>query len=698
MSKKLANHYESLKFLTSDASFGHIFWVDVGEYQAAEQAFMSIARRLKEHAQNLEEALHVLGIISQTWLLILDNADDLTVDYSQFFPPGSGGIVVMTSRNFDCGWAYGCDHWEQLESLDQPDATSLLLQAANIAESLSMRTAAEKVVQTLGNHTLAIILAGSYIARGHCGLEQYQGVYESHWRRAMSYSKLQEKPRYGSVLATFETSMSILETEQSQTKSDALDLLRMLGASASAPVPMSLFLQAQQGATNVSCSDGPGDIELLSRWHISTAPSFLDLSSNECDLYRTIEAGSLLQSLSLVTLSDMGDERKMSMHPLIHDWVWRRQQHQEMENAWTIAGSVLSLSLYPPAISRASEEELGLHIQHLVTVRKDYDLLPSPNHPQLQVLFRCADALDDRRVDDLALETLNEIARQLGADGEALGKDYIGLYKLWARSFLRNGDLWSGVTVWEHVVSLEQDLHQSHPSRLESEHRLAVAYGSDGKIEKAVQLLEHVVAVRTNKLLENDLRLLSSQHELARMYEASRQDAKAVSLLEHVVRIEDSVLAEDHRDRLASQHALASAYEANNQTGKAIKLLEHVVQVRESKLAEAHPDRLASRHELARAYESDGQIEKALDLLEHVVKMRERLPESHPERLASQHVLGRVYKRSGLVDRAIDLLEHVVKVRTRTVGEEHPARKASEYELARAYEAKSGNAGSCVQA
>ena len=52
---------------------------------------------------------------------------------------------------------------------------------------------------------------------------------------------------------------------------------------------------------------------------------------------------------------------------------------------------------------------------------------------------------------------------------------------------------------------------------------------------------------------------------------------EAVDLLEHVVQVRETTLAENHPDRLASQHVLVGAYEANSQVKEAIDLLEHVV-------------------------------------------------------------------------------------------------------------------------
>jgi hypothetical protein len=44
---------------------------------------------------------------------------------------------------------------------------------------------------------------------------------------------------------------------------------------------------------------------------------------------------------------------------------------------------------------------------------------------------------------------------------------------------------------------------EEHPDRLASQHRLAVVYLADGQVGKAVELLEHVVAVEAKVLRED---------------------------------------------------------------------------------------------------------------------------------------------------------------------------------------------------
>lgn len=140
-----------LRALTTSCRYENIFWVDVGDYDAAEQAFMSISHRLGFQAQGPREAVQCVAGLQQTWLLVLDNADDPNKDYHPYFPAGSQGTVVITSRNPACGREYGRDCHEELKALDREQTTDLLLQAADLALSSSLRLVAGKIVETLGD-------------------------------------------------------------------------------------------------------------------------------------------------------------------------------------------------------------------------------------------------------------------------------------------------------------------------------------------------------------------------------------------------------------------------------------------------------------------------------------------------------------------------------------------------------------------
>jgi len=276
-----------------------------------------------------------------------------------------------------------------------------------------------------------------------------------------------------------------------------------------------------------------------------------------------------------------------------------------------------------------------------------------------------------------------------GGRGCKIEERYI-LYYCIGRCLQVDGRIREAVDCFERCCFWRENLAKENPRRLASQHALAEAYLANGEVSKAVALLEHVVAIRSKILAEDQQDWLASQHSLAGAYQANGEVPKAVELLEHVVGIRSRTLAEDHPDRLTSQHALAGAYRANGEIPKAVALLEHVVAIRSRTLAEDHPDRLASQHTLARAYQANSGVLKAVELLEHVVGIRSRtLAEDHPDRLASQHALAGAYQANGEVSKAVALLEHVVAIRSRTLAGDHPDQLTSQRALARAYQANS---------
>jgi hypothetical protein len=75
-------------------------------------------------------------------------------------------------------------------------------------------------------------------------------------------------------------------------------------------------------------------------------------------------------------------------------------------------------------------------------------------------------------------------------------------------------------------------------------------------------LPEHIAAVREKVLVGEHPSRLVSQHALAIVYEVGGQVGRPVELQEHVVTVKEKVLVEEHSSRLALQHGLAIAYRA----------------------------------------------------------------------------------------------------------------------------------------
>ena len=82
----------------------------------------------------------------------------------------------------------------------------------------------------------------------------------------------------------------------------------------------------------------------------------------------------------------------------------------------------------------------------------------------------------------------------------------------------------------------------------------------DGRVREAVRWLEEAVRRTDDTSSEEQPSRLASQHALAIAYETDERVGKAVQLLEHVVAVEAKVLRDGHPSRLVSQRALAILY------------------------------------------------------------------------------------------------------------------------------------------
>jgi hypothetical protein len=209
--------------------FWGVFWVDVSTTHLAESAFLDIAGRLQIPAQTWEDGRQGLATTQHPWLLVLDNADNPSVDYQRYFPTGSSGMVMLTSRNERCK-RYATQRHILLDGLPDAEACELLLSAADVPgrQRQTFQDDAQAITALLQSHPLALILAGSYVSRGHCTLARYPDVYEKQRRRLLTFELTQAQSRYRDVYATFEASADILQSSATESAGDALQLLPVL--------------------------------------------------------------------------------------------------------------------------------------------------------------------------------------------------------------------------------------------------------------------------------------------------------------------------------------------------------------------------------------------------------------------------------------------------------------------------------------
>ena len=622
------------------------------------------------NAETFERVKTWLASTPHSWLLIIDNADDPKIDYATYFPSGSRGNIILTTRNPQRReLAPLCS--EDLDHLDRQDAKSLLFNAAKMDASLheANQKAAEKVVQALSFHTLAIIQAGAFIKNRRFSFEQYSTLFKTQEKRILENRLTQEESTYGSVFATFEISATHMQSSQDQSAADALSLLRILGFFHFQEMPESIFSRAWEEALAIreQVSRGrPVDvIYLLSELQGSRLPLFM-MQQNETtlDLFlgRWRETLSLLESYSLIKISGSGGDLSFSMHPLVHTWTRIRHELTSQKEGWRAAGSIIALSMRGLRYDLFHEKlrsHVGAYLAHPLS---EYMVNMSELEIHQTHYHICCLLLEFHETS--RVRQLLDMHDTFKAWTSATGISGLWVRSVIALCLIQEGQPKDAVELLEWLYIERSD----DPSVLGL---LARAYKASNQHQKAISLLEPVVKIRGKTEEADNANLLLLYHELGTAYVDHGQSEKAVTILEHVVEMRKKTMAPAHPKRLLSEFDVGNAYIINYEYKKAAKTLQQVLEILRGIVDVENVRLLHTQYQLARAYigMGSGHYNKAAGLLEQVLEINERTSAPNdPNVLESQYQLAKAYIGMGSdrYDKAVGLLERVIRIRERT--------------------------------
>ena len=170
--------------------------------------------------------------------MIYDNADGGYQVVEKFLPPGNGGNILITSRNFELVRITE-DSIEVLE-MGEEEALSLLLKSARLNyTSEDVQILAKQLVSKLGGIPLAIDQAGAYMVACRCPLEDYLELYAKNHDQLMLSPSFKGASNYGS--STYETwEISMKEIEERAAK--GVDFVAMAAKSATTLYKIIAFL------------------------------------------------------------------------------------------------------------------------------------------------------------------------------------------------------------------------------------------------------------------------------------------------------------------------------------------------------------------------------------------------------------------------------------------------------------------------
>ncbi len=643
--------------------YSAIFWVDATSKTTVIGNFQSISERMKTPTDNLPDSdarvafvLRTFTSRSTSWLMIFDNYDDpAAFSIQDFIPDGELGAILVTSRHADAGELVVEDstRFIELQGLEKDAALDLLIQQSQTKESNSED--AEKIVERLGYHPLAITQAGAYVRKRKIAFCKFLVDYKH--RRKMILENTPQLSQYRKRLDNAEeTSLNVFTTWelsfeqlQLQTTRDSIEtrILTLFAFFDNKDISEQLF--AKFAATDPfpeatdpfpEATDPFPETTKLLEWLIK------GLTNEQCewesDLFRdvliTLKDLSLLQAYA----HEPDGFYHLSLHPLIKDWIQLRiDKSAYQENtlvAAILVGKMIASSVQYQIVDLPLLAKQSLMV-HIMTQEE--------NH-----------------------EKYSNLQSTVPFSQEGLG-EYISAQNQFAL-FLTEMSLYGDAEKMTKRVIAGRNIvfGIEHRDTLISKGRLASIYLNQTRWTEAEKLEVEVVATSKRVLGEEHPDTLSHMTQLVKTYEYQSRWTEAEKLVVQVLETRMKVLGEEHEDTIESVSDLASIKLAQRQWMEANELYRHVIKKR---VRGAESYRLLDDiSKLALTVANQGQWEEAEKLQVQVIEItKEFLGPEHPRTLRGLRNLARTFEKQGRWKEAEELWVQVVETSKKVLGVGH---------------------------
>ena len=582
-----------------------IFWVRADTHEALVSGFVALAELLnllekneRDQTVTMQAVMHWLRT-NRGWLLILDNADDLSI-VNSFLRSLLGGHILLTTRAHAVGPL--AQHLE-VETMGQNVGALFLLRRTGLigldafleVVSTSERALAQKITEELGGLPLALDQAAAYIEETGCGLAGYQQVYQ---QRRMVLLKRRGKfsNDYPSSVATTWT-LSFEKIKQQNPS--AADLLRCCALLHPDAIPEELFTNGarhlgsrlQRVARDALTFDDTARV-LLAYSLIHRDPTTKTLS-----IHRLVQA---------VLLDAMPERQRLQWKARVVQAVNEVFPEVTFEE-WTRCGRLL-----PHALACATRIE---HEQ--ISLPEAGDMLDKAG----TYLRERAQYLE---AESLLVRALSIREQQLGSEHPDTAKSLNSLAML----YRLQGKYEQAEPLYQRALSIrEQKLGAEHPDTAKSLNGLAVLYRHQGKYEQAEPLYQRALSIREQQLGAEHLDTARSLNNLAELYRYQGKYEQAEPLYQRALSIKEKHLGAEHPSTALGLNTLASLYRHQGKYEQAESLYQRALSIREQHLGVDHPDTALSLNGLAHLYQQQGKYEQAESLYHCAHAAEKTLPQ-----------------------------------------------------------------------
>ena len=630
--------------------YTHTLWVNAASEEALLTSFVALAELLPDDfaAKNETDQDKLVAAIKrwleqcqERWLLIFDNADEVSL-VQRYLPTRGPGSILLTTRADAIG---SLATPIEVETMGFVEGAELLLRRAQRFEKANDEdfNEAGNIVVALDYFPLALDQAGAYIDETKCRFADYLSAYQDHRKDLLARRGTQVTNYPDSVATTWSLSFKRVE----QKSPAAAELLHLCAFLSPDRIPEELI---KNGA---------------SHWTAS-------LQQAASDSFTFNEMIEELLKFSLV--KRLVEDQMLSIHRLVQA-VQIDMMEPGMQRQWAERVVLAVNGMFPDAYDDVATWPQCLRFleqaqacdtliqQHILDLNEAADLLNrTGGYMYLHALYAIVEPLFQR-----ALAIREKVLYPGHPDLATSLSDLAILY--WTQSKYEQAE-----PLFQRAISIsEKVLGSDHLDLAKRLNGLGILYVDQGKYEQAEPLFQRALAISEKALGPDHLDLAKRFNNFALLCLERGRYEQAELLFRRAVTIGEKVLDPDHPDLSIWLHNLALAYLRQGKYEQAEPLSQRAITIGEKMFGSDHPDLAFMLLNLATVYLCQGKYEQAEPLYQRSLQIREqRLGLEHPQVAYSLNGMAKLYVEQGKYEQAELLFRRAITIGEKTLGPDHP--------------------------
>ncbi|KAK3383706.1 hypothetical protein B0T24DRAFT_645911 [Lasiosphaeria ovina] len=633
-----------------------IFWASAVDIMSFENAYRNIGQKLGISGIDDDDAdvksliKTALGNSSNSWLLVIDNADDIELvfggrgspGFAIYLPFSRNGSILLTTRNHKVAVRFDQRNIIALAQMNQTEAVNLL--QCGLGNQRHDTESEGRLVDFLDNLPLAIRQASAYMAEmGMSAAKYLHHCHSSNKTLIQLLSKdFDDQGRYENIKNPIATTWLISFEHIARDSPTAARYLRFICFLAEKDIPLSLLPPAED---ELEVDEAIGTLK---------AYAFIIPRGGESfDIHR-LEKRKLTESITDV------------IQRLAITFPFPEHENREVWMKYLPHTHVISES--PEyCTDKVAESKLLFNIAESYSQMAKYE--------EAEQMYRQALELNEKvlgREHPSTLDSMNNLGLVLGSQGKYEEAEQIHRQAL---------ELYEKVLGREHPSTLDSMNNlglvlgsQGKYEEAEKMHRQALELKEKGKYEEAEQMHRQALELYEKVLGREHPSTLNSINNLGVVLGSQGKYEEAEQMHRQALELKEKVLGHEHPSRLASMNNLGLVLESQGKYEEAEQIHRQALEPYEEVLGREHPDTLNSINNLGLVLGSQGKYEEAEQIHRQALELYEKvLGREHPSTLNSINNLGVVLGSQGKYEEAEQMHRQALELYEKVLGREHPS-------------------------